>query len=98
MEPIEFEGDADRAWEKLVDLIGQTPRARIVHRLDDYLHVEFRTLLLRFVDDVEFALDRQTREIHFRSASRIGYSDMGTNRRRMERLSQELAERLSESP
>ena len=51
--------------------------------------------MLRFVDDVEFRLESGTSEIAVRSASRVGYSDLGTNRRRLERLRGEL-ERLRE--
>ena len=61
-------------------------RARIVTAEGDYLHVEFRSAVFRFVDDVEFLVDTREKNIHFRSASRMGYSDLGVNRRRMERI------------
>lgn len=57
-----------------------------------YLHAEARTRLLRFVDDVEFHLRPADGEIAMRSASRLGYSDLGANRRRLERLRAALAE------
>jgi uncharacterized protein (DUF1499 family) len=59
------------------------PRAQIVTRTDDYLHIEFRSLIFRFIDDVEFWVNPAEEVIHFRSASRIGYSDLGANRKRM---------------
>ena len=62
------------------------PRAKLVEEDEDYLHYEFTSLLLRFVDDVEFVFDDATKTIHFRSASRTGYSDLGVNRRRMEEI------------
>lgn len=62
------------------------PRTRLVDEDDSYLHYEFTTLLLRFVDDVEFLFDETTKTIHFRSASRTGYSDLGVNRKRMEQV------------
>ena len=43
---------------------------------ESYLHYEFTSLLLRFVDDVEFLFDDETKTIHFRSASRTGYGDL----------------------
>jgi len=52
----------------------------------DYLHAEARSLLFRFVDDVEFLFDADKQVIHVRSASRTGYSDLGVNRRRVERI------------
>jgi uncharacterized protein (DUF1499 family) len=42
--------------------------------------------MLRFVDDVEFVFDDESKTIHFRSASRTGYGDLGVNRRRMEQV------------
>ena len=51
-----------------------------------YLHATFTTRVMRFVDDVEFRMVLEQELIHVRSASRVGYSDLGTNRRRVERL------------
>ena len=62
------------------------PRTKLVEEEDAYLHYEFTSLLLRFVDDVEFVLDDETKTIHFRSASRTGYGDFGVNRQRMEEI------------
>ncbi len=60
------------------------PRVSVISESDNYLHAEFRTRLMRFVDDVEFYLDGTV--IHVRSCSRLGRRDFGTNRRRVERL------------
>jgi uncharacterized protein (DUF1499 family) len=60
------------------------PRTKLVEENDSYLHYEFTSLLFRFVDDVEFLFDDESKTIHFRSASRTGYGDFGVNRRRME--------------
>lgn len=61
---------------------------------DLYLHYEFTSLLLRFVDDVEFLFDEEAKTIHFRSASRVGYGDLGVNRRRMEDIRSRLQGKL----
>jgi uncharacterized protein (DUF1499 family) len=61
-------------------------RATIVEEKADYLHAEMRSLIFRFVDDVEFSLDADAGLINVRSASRVGYSDFGVNRRRMQRI------------
>jgi uncharacterized protein (DUF1499 family) len=84
--PIDYQGDADEAWARIRRVIEQMPRAGIVQRTDSYLHAEFRTAIGGFVDDVELLLDRQAGVIHIRSASRAGYSDLGVNRRRVERI------------
>ncbi len=62
------------------------PRISVVERGDDYLRVEFTSALWRYVDDVEFHLPDGTHEIRMRSASRVGYSDLGANRDRLEEL------------
>lgn len=70
------------------------PRTKLIEEDDTYLHYECTSLLLRFVDDVEFVFDDEAKLIHFRSASRIGYGDLGVNRRRMEDIRSRLAGRL----
>ena len=74
------------AWQRLITVVTQFPRTRIVTNDSPYLHVEFTTLLLRFVDDVEFLLDETAAVIHVRSASRVGHSDLGANRVRVEAI------------
>lgn len=86
MDPIPFPGSTDHLVEKLKSIVSQLPRTRVVHQTDNYLHVECRSFWFRFVDDVEFLIDPEQKLIHFRSASRVGYSDLGVNRRRMETL------------
>ena len=66
--------------------IATLPRAKLVEEHEAFLHYEFTSKLLRFVDDVEFVFDEGAKTIHFRSASRIGYGDYGVNRDRMEKI------------
>ena len=61
------------------------PRSKVVSNKENFLHVEFTSKIFRFVDDVEFYFN-EPGVIHFRSASRIGYSDMGVNRDRIEEI------------
>ena len=61
------------------------PRTQLLTNTDKFLHVEFTSKVFRFVDDVEFYFD-ELGVIHFRSASRVGYSDMGVNKSRMEEI------------
>jgi uncharacterized protein (DUF1499 family) len=86
IEPIAFDGDGDGALKRLKAALGTIPRMQIITETDDYIHAEATTLLFRFVDDVEFFVDRNAKLIHFRSASRVGRSDFGVNRARMEQI------------
>jgi uncharacterized protein (DUF1499 family) len=61
-------------------------RAKIITEKDDYIHAEYTSALFRFVDDVELYFDKAKKIIHVRSASRVGYGDMGVNRKRVEEL------------
>jgi uncharacterized protein (DUF1499 family) len=91
MPPLRYAGSAEEARKTILNVLQSTPRARVVEVEDVYLHAEFTTLLLRFVDDVEFLIDPVAKLVHFRSASRVGHSDLGTNRRRMSDLTRRLA-------
>jgi uncharacterized protein (DUF1499 family) len=90
MEPIAWSGSSREAMQKIKAVVATRLRAKIVTERDHYLHVEFRSALFRFVDDVEFLVDEKAGQIHFRSASRAGRSDLGVNRRRMEKFVVEI--------
>jgi uncharacterized protein (DUF1499 family) len=92
MDPIPFDGDADAAWSRLKATLAKQPRITVVEEKRDYLRAEAVSLLFRFVDDVEFLIDRDAKVIHFRSASRAGRGDLGVNRQRMEAIRKAFAE------
>lgn len=82
--PLTFSGDPDAAFARLATLLKNRADTKIIEAADNYLRVEFRTRF--FVDDGEFLLDRERKTINLRSASRIGYSDLGKNRNRVEEI------------
>ena len=82
--PFRYQKSRAEAKEALKTIIRILPRTKLVEEDETYLHYESTSLLLRFVDDVEYLFDDETKTIHFRSASRTGYGDLGVNRRRME--------------
>jgi uncharacterized protein (DUF1499 family) len=84
--PLTFDGDPAYAFARLKSTVTAQSGAKSITTQDDYLHFEFTTPLMGFIDDVEFRLDAEGRVIHFRSASRLGRSDLGTNRKRMETI------------
>lgn len=84
--PIAFHGDGAQAMRRLAALLQATPNMRIVQDDGDYLRAEAHSDLLHFVDDVEFWLDPTHGVVQVRSASRLGYSDRGVNRQRVEAL------------
>ncbi len=82
--PLTFSGEPQTAFERLKLVIVQRNDATVIEEKSDYLRLELRTTL--FVDDSEFFLDPANRVIHVRSASRLGYSDLGKNRSRIEEI------------
>lgn len=82
--PFRYRKARAEAKEALKEVIRSLPRTKLVEEDESYLHYEFTSLVIRFVDDVEFLFDDEVKTIHFRSASRTGYGDLGVNRRRME--------------
>jgi uncharacterized protein (DUF1499 family) len=84
--PFRYQKSLAEAKATLKSMVLSLPRTTLVKEDEAYLHMEFRSLLLRFIDDVEFVFDDETKTVHFRSASRTGHSDFGVNRRRMEEI------------
>jgi len=82
--PLSFSTDPDSAFLLLRQILSSRKDTKIMAVEADYLRVEFHTTF--FTDDGEFLLDRNAKAIHVRSASRIGYSDFGKNRSRMEEI------------
>lgn len=90
VDALRLRGEAAAAWQKLVQDVGEQPRTRIVTRRDDYLHAECSSPLLGFVDDLELQLIPANGSVAVRSASRLGYSDLGVNRKRVDDLRSRL--------
>jgi uncharacterized protein (DUF1499 family) len=88
--PLKFTRDAKQAMQRLTKVIQAQPRAEIVRQDERYVYAEFSTKLMGYVDDVEFYLVPDDKLIHVRSASRLGYSDMGVNRKRVETIRAEF--------
>jgi uncharacterized protein (DUF1499 family) len=86
VEPLTYEAALGEAREKLISTINSMKRSKMVTAEMNYIHATFTSALFRFVDDVEFSFDEQRKVIDVRSASRIGYSDLGVNRKRVEEI------------
>jgi uncharacterized protein (DUF1499 family) len=91
--PFELALPAADAWRLVRQVIEEQPRTRIVAYTERSLRAEFRSRIFRFVDDLELQLRVDEGIIAVRSASRIGYSDLGVNRKRIEALRAKLKDR-----
>lgn len=84
IEPLSVYGDPASSMQRLQEILSAMPRTEVVTARPDYIYAECATPLMGFVDDVEFHCDGKV--IQVRSASRLGYSDLGVNRKRVERV------------
>jgi uncharacterized protein (DUF1499 family) len=92
--PLACSGAAADAMARLRAVVKAMPRTAVVTDTGTYLHVEYTSLIFRFVDDVEFLADAAAGVIHVRSASRLGTSDLGVNRKRVEAIRARWAEAM----
>ena len=92
--PLQYTGGLNEARELLRLILRSMERMRIVVDEPTYIHAEFTSALVRFVDDVEFLFAEREEVIHVRSASRVGYYDFGANHKRIERIRNLLSGRL----
>ncbi len=84
--PLTFSIPVAEAWQLLKEQVAKLPRTVVVTEKPGYLHVECRSALFGFVDDLEFHLRAAQGLIAIRSAARTGYYDFGANRQRVEDL------------
>jgi uncharacterized protein (DUF1499 family) len=82
VEALPLKGSAVETKAAIIDCLAKMGGNKIAEQADDYISAVFTTRLFRFKDDVEFYIDADEGQVHFRSASRVGYSDMGANRKR----------------
>lgn len=83
--PIHFDGDPASALKKAGTVIRQM-KGTIVTEQQNYLRAVFSTPVFRFKDDLEVRIDEERGLLHIRSASRVGHSDLGANRKRVNRF------------
>lgn len=88
VQAFSFVRDDAQVWSELERLLLSLSDVELVQKKEAYIHVTFTTPILRFVDDLELLLEKDKRLIHVRSASRVGYYDLGANRKRVEKLRQ----------
>ncbi len=84
--PIRYRDSREQAMQRLIAAVQAEPRSRILAQTDDYLHVQFRSLVFGFGDDAEFYFPPTTNTIEFRSAARMGHSDLNVNQNRLQRI------------
>ncbi|NER21179.1 MAG: DUF1499 domain-containing protein [Symploca sp. SIO1C2] len=86
IKPITYQTDRETARKVLLKVLTVVPRTTVIEETENYIRTESSSSLLGFVDDGEFYFPEDEKVIHLRSASRLGESDLGVNRRRLEQI------------
>ncbi len=84
--PLSYNNTKPEAFAKLRKVLSEMKRTVIITEKEDYIHAEATSFFFRFTDDIEFYFSDSGKIIHVRSASRIGHSDLGVNRSRVEKI------------
>jgi len=88
--PLPLRGDANATLDRIAGIIESMEGGKIIRREPGYIYAQFTTRLMKYVDDAEFWYDPSAEVIQIRSASRLGSSDLGVNRKRIESIRQKL--------
>jgi uncharacterized protein (DUF1499 family) len=85
LQVFRYQGEKEAIFKKLKEIITSWDGMTLITENDNYLHIECKSAMMGFVDDLEFYFSKE-KVIQVRSASRLGYSDFGVNRKRVEKL------------
>lgn len=80
--PLPLKGDLASTKAALLAAVKAYGGGKIIEETDTYIYIIFTTPTMKYKDDLEFYLSEEEGVVHYRSSSRIGYSDMGLNRER----------------
>lgn len=90
IEPLPLIADATTTLARIRSIVESMEGAEVIKCDENYLYVQFTTKIMKFVDDAEFWFDPAANTIQARSASRLGKSDLGVNRKRIEAIRAQL--------
>lgn len=93
--PFSYQGSKQTAYNVLVSYLNSLKNVQIIEDGNFYIHAVFITKFFRFKDDVEFLFPEQSKKVEIKSASRVGYSDMGKNRKRIEKIREGFNNRIN---
>jgi uncharacterized protein (DUF1499 family) len=94
IEPILVSANHEETREIILKTLDEFSRVKVREAQTSYIHAEFTSMIFRFVDDVEFYFPKSESDVvrvDIRSASRVGSSDLGVNRKRMEAIREKIA-------
>ena len=91
--PFQLKPPFSKNWERLKNHVSAMDRTTVIKSSETHIHAECKSRVFGFIDDLQLQLNPETGRIDLRSASRIGYWDLGVNRRRIKTLRQSLTQK-----
>lgn len=88
IQPLAFKESLKQSKEAIKEALKSYGGIVIIEETEHYIYAIATTVKMKYKDDIEIYFDASSREIHYRSASRVGYSDMGLNKARFEKISE----------
>ena len=80
----------EEPFEEIKSIIENSPRIEIVEINGDYLHAEATSKWMKYVDDLEVSFLPESNILLIRSESRVGESDLGVNKKRVDLLKSKM--------
>ena len=77
-------------FKDIIEIVENSPRSEIVELEGDYLHAEVTSKWMKYVDDLEVSFVPEVSKLIVRSESRVGESDLGVNKKRIDVLKTKL--------
>ena len=78
--------DSEKAFIELIQILENTPRIEIINKEKDYIHAIATSRIMKFIDDIEIKNLNQDNIFQIKSSSRLGFYDLGVNKRRVQTL------------
>ncbi|WP_127717074.1 DUF1499 domain-containing protein [Halobacteriovorax sp. HLS] len=76
--------------QNIVKVLASKPQYKVVKVEKNYLYFTDQSSIFGFVDDVEFLYEENLKKLHYKSSSRVGKSDLGANKKRIDRILQQI--------
>ena len=83
----------DSPYEKVISIVQNSPRTKIVESDGDYLHAEVTSRIMKYVDDLEISFLPEKNNLIIRSESRVGDGDFGVNQKRVDLIIKNLSDK-----
>lgn len=88
IQPLALKETLKQSKDAIKEALKSYGGIEIKEETENYIYAIATTDKMKYRDDIEIYFDEANKVIQYRSASRVGYSDMGLNKLRYEKISE----------